>query len=169
MKAASLPKSAGSRSWPRQQVVPRIVRDATVAWEGSLSRGAGVAKAGTGAFELSVDLPSRIGDPGGKTSPEELLAAAHASCFVTSLGSELHRAGTPAERVDVHCTITMDEVDGKGHFIVASAISARVVAPGADDAILVAAAAAADEGCPFSALIRASATVTVEATLEGGS
>ena len=63
----------------------------------------------------------------------------------------------------------MDEVEGKGHFIVASAISARVVAPDADETILAQAAKAADEGCPFSALIRASATVTVEATLEGGS
>ena len=150
--------------------MPRIVREADVAWTGTVSRGAGVVTAtSSGAFELPVTVASRVGDPEGKTSPEELLAAAHASCFVTSLGSELHRAGAPAERVDVHCTITMDEVAGKGHFIVASAISARVVAPGADGAILAQAAKAADEGCQFSALIRASATVTVEATLEGGS
>ena len=123
----------------------------------------------SGAFALPVTLASRAGDPEGKTSPEELLAAAHASCFVTSLGSELHRAGTPAERVDVTCTITMDEVEGKGHLIVASALSARVVAPGADEDRLARAAEAADEGCPFSALIKASASVTYEATLEGGS
>ena len=150
--------------------MPRIVREADVRWEGTVSRGAGVVAAtSSGAFELPVTVASRVGDPEGKTSPEELLAAAHASCFVTSLGSELHRADAPAERVDVHCTITMDEVEGKGHLIVASAISARVVAPAADDAMLAAAASAADEGCPFSALIRASAIVTVEATLEGGS
>ena len=150
--------------------MPRIVREADVAWQGTVSRGAGVVSAtSSGAFELPVTVASRVGEPEGKTSPEELLAAAHASCFVTSLGSELHRAGAPAERVDVHCTITMDEVDGKGHFIVASAISASVVAPGADDAMLAIAAATADEGCPLSALIRASATVTVEATLKGGS
>ena len=150
--------------------MPRIVREADVAWEGTVSRGGGVVSAtSSGAFALPVTIASRVGDPEGKTSPEELLAAAHASCFVTSLGSELHRAGAPAERVDVHCTITMDEVEGKGHLIVASDISARVVAPAADEAILAAAAAAADEGCPFSALIMASATVTVEATLEGGS
>ncbi len=149
--------------------MPRIVREADVRWEGTVSRGAGVVRAtSSGAFELPVTLVSRIAEPEGKTSPEELLAAAHASCFVTSLGSELHRAGAPAERVDVHCTITMDEVDGKGHLIVASAISARVVAPGADEATLAQAAEAADEGCPLSALIRASATVTVDASLEGG-
>ena len=149
--------------------MPRIVREADVRWEGTVSRGAGVVTAtSSGAFALPVTIASRVGDPEGKTSPEELLAAAHASCFVTSLGGELHRAGAPAERVDVHCTITMDEVEGKGHLIVASAISARVVAPDADGTILAQAAKAADEGCPFSALIRASATVTVDATLEGG-
>lgn len=147
--------------------MPRIVREADIAWEGTVSRGSGVVSASSsGAFELPVTLASRIADPEGKTSPEELLAAAHASCFVTSLGSELHRAGAPAERLDVHCTITMDEVEGKGHLIVRSALDARVVAPGGDDATLAAAAKAADEGCPISALIRASATVTVEATLE---
>ncbi|HEY6113158.1 MAG TPA: OsmC family peroxiredoxin [Gaiellaceae bacterium] len=143
---------------------------ADVRWEGTVSRGAGVVRAtSSGAFALPVTLASRAGDPEGKTSPEELLAAAHASCFVTSLGSELHRAGSPAERVDVTCTITMDEVEGKGHLIVASALSARVVAPGADEEGLARAAEAADEGCPFSALIKASASVTYEATLEGGS
>ena len=150
--------------------MPRIVRVADVAWEGTVSRGAGVVSAtSSGAFELPVTLASRVAEPEGKTSPEELLAAAHASCFVTSLGSELHRAGAPAERVDVTCTITMDEVEGKGHQIVQSELSARVVAPGADDAILADAAKAADDGCPFSALIKASATVTYDATLEGDS
>ena len=147
--------------------MPRIVRVADVAWEGTVSRGAGVVSAtSSGAFELPVTLASRIAEPEGKTSPEELLAAAHASCFVTSLGSELHRAGAPAERIDLTCTITMDEVEGKGHQIVQSALSARVVAPGADDAILAYAAKAADDGCPFSSLIKASATVTFDATLE---
>jgi len=68
----------------------------------------------------------------------------------------------------VHCTVTMDEVEGAGHRIVASAISARAVVPGADPESLAAAAAAADEGCPFSALVKASATVTVEARLADG-
>jgi osmotically inducible protein OsmC len=141
-----------------------------VIWEGTVSRGSGVVSAtSSSAFELPVTIASRVAEPEGKTSPEELLAAAHATCFVTSLGSELHRAGTPAERVDVHCTITMDEVEGNGHRIVHSAVTARVVAPGANDGTLAEAAKAADEGCPFSALIRASATVTVDATLEEAS
>jgi len=149
--------------------MPRIVREAEIAWEGTTARGSGVVSAvSSGSFALPTTLASRVADPEGKTSPEELLAAAHASCFVTSLGSELARAGTPPERMVVHCTVTMDEVEGAGHRIVASAISARAVVPGADPESLAAAAAAADEGCPFSALVKASATVTVEARLADG-
>jgi osmotically inducible protein OsmC len=148
--------------------VPRIVREAEIAWEGTVSRGAGVVTAATsGAFELPITIASRVGEPEGKTSPEELLAAAHASCFVTSLGGELARAGTPPERLTVLCRVTMDEVEGQGHRIVSSAISATATAPGCDAAGLARAAEAADAGCPFSALIKASATVTVEATLGG--
>jgi hypothetical protein len=68
----------------------------------------------------------------------------------------------------VHCTITMDEVAGQGHRNVASHIAARAVAPDADAETFAAAARAADEGCSFTALIRASAEVTMDATLEGG-
>jgi lipoyl-dependent peroxiredoxin len=145
--------------------LPRIVRTASVAWEGSLSRGSGVAKAGTGAFELPVDLPSRI-DPGSKTSPEELLAAAHAGCYTMSLAGEIARAGGTVESLDVTCTVTMDEVAGKGHLIVASEIDARGRAEGIEAAGFERAARAADEGCSFSALIRASASVSVRAELE---
>jgi len=148
--------------------MPRIVREADIVWEGTVARGSGVVTAASSnAFELPTTIASRVGDPEGKTSPEELLAAAHASCFVTSLGSELARAGTPPERIEVRCTITMDEVEGLGHRIVSSAITARGRAPGSDAAGFAQAAEAADAGCPFSALIRASATVTLEARLEG--
>jgi lipoyl-dependent peroxiredoxin len=147
--------------------VPRIVREAAVTWEGTVSRGTGVVTAASsGAFELPFTLASRVGDPEGKTSPEELIAAAHASCFVTSLGSELHRAGTPPERMQVRCTITMDQVESGNHLIVASHLDASAVAPGADAESVTRAAEIADAGCPISALIRASATVTVQATLE---
>ncbi len=146
--------------------MPRIVREADVSWEGAVSRGLGVVTASSsGAFELPVTIASRIGDPEGKTSPEELLAAAHATCFVTSLGSELAKAGTPPEHLEVHCTIVMDEVEGIGHRIVSSAISARGEATGADAASFAQAAEAADAGCPFSSLIKASATVTIDASL----
>ena len=148
--------------------MPRIVREASVMWTGTVSRGSGVATAASsGAFELPFTLASRIADPEGKTSPEELIAAAHASCYATSLAGELHRAGTPPERVDVRCTITMDQVESGNHLIVSSHIEATAVAPGADAESVARAADIADAGCPISALIRASATVTVEATLKG--
>ena len=149
--------------------MPRIVREAEIDWEGTTARGSGVVRAAsTGSFALSATIASRIEVVEGKTSPEELLAAAHATCFVTSLGSELARLGTPPERMHVRCTITMDEVEGAGHRVVASHISARAVAPEADEETFARAAEAANAGCPFSALIRASATVTVEAALEEG-
>ena len=149
--------------------MPRIVREADIVWEGTTSRGEGTVRAASsGAFALPTTIASRVGDPEGKTSPEELLAAAHASCFVTSLGSELARAGTPPERLQVHCTVTMDEVEGLGHRIVSSAIDARGTVPDCDPAGFAQAAEAADAGCPFSALIRASATVTVDARLDEG-
>ena len=149
--------------------MPRIVREAEIDWEGTTARGSGVVRAESSrSFELSATIASRIEIVEGKTSPEELLAAAHATCFVTSLGSELARIGTPPEHMHVRCTITMDEVEGGHHRIVASHISARAVAPGADAESVADAAQAADEGCPFSALIRATATVTVEAALDAG-
>ena len=150
--------------------MPRIVREADIVWEGTTARGAGVVEAASsGAFKLPATIAARVGDPEGKTSPEELLAAAHAICYVTSLGSELARAGTPPERMHVHCTITMDEVvEVGGHRIVASAIAASGVVPGCDAAGFAQAAEAADQSCPFSALIRASATVTIDANLEQG-
>jgi osmotically inducible protein OsmC len=149
--------------------LPRIVREAEVVWHGTLARGNGtITAASSSAFSL---LPftnaSRIADPEGKTSPEELLAAAHAACFGTSFAGELVRAGTPPERLDVRCTITMDEVQGVGHRIVASAIAVRGVVPGSDPAAFAQVAEVADAGCPFSSLIKASATVTVEAQLDG--
>ena len=150
--------------------MPRIVREAEIDWEGTTARGSGVVRAvSTGSFALASTIASRIQVESGKTSPEELLAAAHATCFVTSLGSELARLGIPADRMRVHCTITMDEVAGAGHRIVRSDIAARAVVPNAGSETFDAAVRAADEGCSFSALLRASATVTVEAALEGGS
>ena len=146
--------------------MPRIVRTADVAWEGSLSRGSGIATAGSGAFELPIDLPSRIADKPGKTSPEELLAAAHAGCYSTSVAGEIARAGGTVERLDVSCTVTLDEVGDKGHLIVSSELDVRARAEGIDAAGFEAAVQAADAGCTFSSLIRASASVSVRAELE---
>ena len=147
--------------------MPRIVREADVTWEGNVARGAGSITAVTsGAFDaLPYSLPSRIGAAEGKTSPEELLAAAHAACFTMGLAGELTGAGSPPERLDARCTITMDEVEGRGHLIVSSSIDVRAQTTGIDEARFQELVQAADEGCPFSTLIKASATVEISATL----
>ena len=143
--------------------MPRIERTAGIVWEGNVARGQGRLSAGSGAFaELPFTLATRIGAPEGKTSPEELLAAAHGGCFTMSLASELTQAGTPPGRLDVSVTIVMDEVPEQGHQIVGSVVQVRAEVDGADDAALDAAIAKADEGCPFSALLkRAGADVRI--------
>jgi osmotically inducible protein OsmC len=148
--------------------MPRIERSATVTWAGNVARGAGGITADTGAFsELPFSLPTRIGQAEGKTSPEELLAAAHAGCLAMGLSSEL---GNPDAQIEVHTTIRMDEVEGKGHQIVAANAAIRGTVPGLDADEWRAKVAAADEACPFSTLLKnAGVEVTVSANLEGES
>ena len=136
--------------------MPRIVREADVSWEGNLARGTGaITAASSGAFEaLGYSLPMRIAAPEGKSSPEELLAAAHGGCFTMSLAGELTGAGTPPGRLDVRCRITMDEVEGRGHLIVHSNLDVRARVEGLDDAGLTSAVEAAHTGCSFSSLLR---------------
>jgi osmotically inducible protein OsmC len=143
--------------------VPRIERSVKVEWEGSVSRGAGTITGDTGAFSgLPFSLPSRIGDPEGKTSPEELLAAATAGCFTMSLGSELARDKTPPAHLEVHCVIVMDEVPDEGHQIVGADLTVHADAEGVSDEALEAAIERAEAGCPFTTLLKkAGATVTV--------
>jgi lipoyl-dependent peroxiredoxin len=143
--------------------MPRIERTATTTWEGNLARGSGSIDAASGAFAaLGFSLATRVGSPEGKTSPEELLAAAHAGCFTMSLAGELTKAETPPGRIDVSCTIVMDEVEGHGHQIVGSQVEVRATVDGADAAALDAAIERADAECPFSALLkRAGAEVTI--------
>jgi osmotically inducible protein OsmC len=135
--------------------VPRIERTADVVWAGNLARGEGSLSAGSGAFAgLGYSLPTRIGAPEGKTSPEELLAAAHGGCLAMGLTGELSGSDTPPGRLEVHCLIVMDELEGRGHQIVASHVEVVAAVEGLDDDALQAAVAKADEGCPFSELLR---------------
>jgi lipoyl-dependent peroxiredoxin len=147
--------------------MPRIERSATLTWDGNVARGDGRITADTGAFtELPFSLPSRIAKAAGKTSPEELLAAAHGGCITMSLASELTQAGTPPGHLDVSVLIVMDEVEGQGHQILESHVTARVAVDGLDDAALQTALEKADEGCPFSQLLkRAGVHVQISATL----
>lgn len=145
--------------------MPRIERHADVRWEGNVARGTGRITAGTGAFEnLEYSLPVRIG-PGneGKTSPEELLAAAHAGCFAMSLAGELQEREA---RIDVSANVVVDEVDGLGHRVVESQVRVRAHVPGLARDDFENVVAAAHAGCTFSQLIEASARVTIDADLE---
>ena len=147
--------------------MPHIERTAHVGWDGNLARGAGTLDAESSAFaRLPFSLPSRVGDPGGKTSPEELLAAAHGGCLTMSLAGELTGAGTPPGRLDVAVTIVMDEVEGQGHQIVGSRVDIVARVDGVDEDALQAAVAEAHAGCPFSQLLeRAGAEVSITARL----
>ena len=123
--------------------MPRIVREATVAWEGSLSRGSGVATARDGQrSSCRSTCPSRISDKPGEDEPGGAARRGARHCYVTSLAGEIARAGGTVERLDLTCTVTMDEVGEKGHLIVASEIEARARAEGIDQAGLEQAAQA---------------------------
>src|SRR6476646_11236027 len=86
-------------------------RSVTTDWEGGLMDGNGVAKAGTGAFTLPVTFGSRIGEPAGKTSPEELIAAAHAACYAMALNATVGRKGGSIAKTHVTATVTADKGD----------------------------------------------------------
>jgi osmotically inducible protein OsmC len=147
--------------------MPRVQREAQVTWAGNVARGSGTISAATGAFAgLPYSLATRIEKADGKTSPEELLAAAHAACFAMSLANELSTAGSEPEQLEVRATVTLDEVEGS-HQIVSSELLARARVTEMNEETLQQVAEAASAGCPLSALIEASARVTVKATLEG--
>jgi len=148
--------------------VPRIERTAEAVWQGRVATGSGtISGRSSAAFDLAYSEPTRVGDPAGQTSPEELVAAAHAGCFAMSLAAELSKLHVETRRLSVEATCVMDEVEGKGHLVVASNLQARVEAPGLDDDAFREAVERADAGCPISTLIRCSASVSVSAELAG--
>ena len=135
-------------------------RHVDVDWSGSIMEGKGEAKAGSGAFSLPVTFPSRIGESGGKTSPEELIAAAHSSCFSMALSKALADAGTPAQALDTQADVTL--VPGKG--ITDIKLIVRGKADGASEDDFVKAAEGAKAGCPVSQAL-AGTTITLDAAL----
>ena len=135
-------------------------RTATVTWSGSLIEGDGtIESVGSGAFgPLDVTWASRTEASAGLTSPEELIATAHASCFSMALSHGLAQAGSPAERRETSATVTF--VPGTG--ITKSALRVRGSVPGMDEAAFVEAAEGAKENCPVSkALAAVPITLTV--------
>lgn len=144
------------------------IRRANATWRGDLLTGSGAVSAATsGAFtDLPVTWPSRTEQSDGRTSPEELLAAAHASCFQMAFSNGLAKAGHPAERLDVSATVTFDRTDA-GWSVVSSALAVRGRVPGMDAEAFRAAAHAAKDGCPISRALQGNVALSVEATLEG--
>ena len=142
--------------------MPRIERTATVTWEGNVARGSGHISAGTGAFtELPYSLPVRIGSgKQGKTSPEELLAAAHAACFSMALSNGLAKDGTPPERLETSATVTF--VPGTGITKIALTVVGRV--PGLDEEGFRQAAETAKDNCPVSKALAGVPEITLDAS-----
>ena len=138
------------------------VRTAEAHWEGSLKEGQGeveLVSSGLGSFEVS--WPARVEQPNGKTSPEELIAAAHSTCFSMSVANELVLAGNPAPTsVDTKADVTFQP--GKG--ITGVELTVTAVVPGIDADAFSAAIAAAEKNCPVSRALTGT-TITVNASL----
>jgi osmotically inducible protein OsmC len=139
-------------------------RSAQVTWTGDLMSGSGeIQEVPSGAFgPLQVSWAARTEEPNGKTSPEELIAAAHASCFAMALSNMLAQAGTPPEQLNTSATVTF--VPGTG--ITKSALTVVGKVPGLDDAGFQAKAEEAKEGCPVSNALKNNVELTLDASLQ---
>ena len=144
------------------------IRRAEVSWAGDLTSGSGTVSAiSSGAFDsLPVSWAARTESSDGKTSPEELVAAAHASCFAMAFSADLGRAGTPPERLEVSADVTFDKLDA-GWRVVSSALTVRGRVPGMSAADFDAAAQSTKDGCPISVALAGNVALSVQATLEG--
>jgi lipoyl-dependent peroxiredoxin len=146
--------------------MPIATREAQVVWEGPLATGAGTVSSGSGALEeLRVTWASRTGRPDGKTSPEELIAAAHASCFAMALSLVLAENHTPPERLVVSAACTLDEVDGAPK-VTASQLSVRARVQGIESAGFEQQVERAGQLCPVSNALRGNVEISVQAELD---
>jgi osmotically inducible protein OsmC len=144
------------------------VRRAEANWSGDLAGGGGsVSATSSGVLrDQAITWRARTEAAEGKTSPEELLAAAHASCYSMAVSNELALAGFPPERVDVSVEVSADKTD-TGWTVQRSAITLRARVPGIDAALFDEKANAAKGGCPISRAISDSVEITLDAVLEG--
>jgi lipoyl-dependent peroxiredoxin len=145
------------------------VRTANVTWSGDLVSGSGmITYVTSGVFSrLPISWASRTSAHNGKTSPEELLAAAHASCFSMAFSARLGKNGTPAENLDVRAEVTFDQLES-GWKVAASKLIVKGTVPGIDKATFERLADDAKENCPISVALHGNVNLSVEATLEGG-
>ena len=144
-----------------------ITRQARAIWNGDLLKGTGVVSASTSsAFsELPVTWGSRTESDDGRTSPEELLAAAHASCFCMALSAGLGRAGTAPTKLEVTVTVKFDKLDS-GWKVVSSSIDVRGKVSGIDADGFQQATDAAKDGCPISQALTGNVNLSAKATLD---
>ncbi len=145
------------------------VRTATVTWSGDLASGAGSVSAGSSDtfIDLPVSWASRTEQPEGRTSPEELLAAAHASCYAMAFSGGLGRAGTPPDHLHVSAEVTFEKLEA-GWTVVSSALTVIGQVPGCTQEAFRAAAEDAKDGCPISRALAGNVALSVQATLETG-
>jgi lipoyl-dependent peroxiredoxin len=145
--------------------MPIAERNATAGWDGDLAHGNGVVTGASGGLpDLPVTWASRTERSDGKTSPEELIAAAHASCFSMALAHGLTEAGNAPEHLDVSAKVTLDERDG-APTVTSSELTVSGRVPGIDQAAFEAAAQDAGKNCPVSRAL-AALDITVNATLQ---
>jgi lipoyl-dependent peroxiredoxin len=140
--------------------MPIALRNAEVVWDGTLAGGSGALSSGSGALELPVTWASRTEQPDGKTSPEELIAAAHASCFAMALALVLGENHTPPQRLTVSAACTLDEVDGAPR-ITTVELTVRAQVPELAPAGLERNVAKAAELCPVSNALRGNVEIAV--------
>jgi len=142
------------------------VRTANVVWNGDLVSGSGmITYVSSGVFSrLPISWASRTSAHDGRTSPEELLAAAHASCFSMAFSARLAKNGTPAQSLDVKVEVTFDQGES-GWKVASSNITVRGTVPGIDKATFDRLADDAKDNCPISAALRGNVELSVEATL----
>jgi osmotically inducible protein OsmC len=139
-------------------------RTATTVWEGDLAHGNGILSLTSGATgDLPVTWASRTERSDGKTSPEELIAAAHASCFSMALSHGLAESGHPPDRLEVSATVTLS-LDG-GPKVSSSHLTVRGTVPGLDADGFAEAAKGAADGCPISGALKGNLEITVDAQL----
>ena len=146
--------------------MPQVERRARLTWEGNLVQGHGsIVQTSSGALaNLPVTWASRTEQPDGKTSPEELIAAAHAECYAMGLAHGLATSGTPSEKLDVEAVCTL-ELSASGLKIQAMDLNVRGSVPGLDEAAFERAAQIANQGCPVSNALRNNVEIRVHAQL----
>lgn len=141
-------------------------RQAEVRWDGALISGSGtVTLISSGAGTFPVTWPSRVETADGRTSPEELLAAAHASCFAMAFSAILGREAAHPERLDVSATVSLNPKEGGGFKVTDSALTVSGVVPGVDQATFAELAEKAKDGCPMSGALAGNVNLSVSATL----